>query len=301
MINIRHPRLYEFAESHHNAVVQYFERHQMKKIHNYLPLLDEWITLNLPGFSFKKVILADPAELEMIIGLLPNKPTFDFSRMEKLFEKFSDKDNNWTISARKMVEDLELSVCPYCNRNFIYNTTQKRSSEIDHFHSQKEYQLLAMSFFNLVPSCKVCNHFKNASKLKIINPYDTRFDWNELLKIKLKVTAADFYCNDKSVHIEFENLANEEDARERVENTIKVFALKDQYEHHRDYATELIHKKYMYSDDYLNALFKQYEGSIFRSREDLLRFVTTNFVDEKELKNRPLAKLTKDIVEQLDL
>lgn len=76
---------------------------------------------------------------------------------------------------------------------------------------------------------------------------------------------------------------------------------KDQYKHHRDFVIELIQKKYLYSDDYLNALYKQYEGTIFRNREDILRLVTTNFVDEKDLKNRPLSKLTRDIAEQLDL
>jgi hypothetical protein len=40
---------------------------------------------------------------------------------------------------------------------------------------------------------------------------------------------------------------------------------------------------------------------LFRNREDLLRLVTTTFIDEKDLKNRPLAKLAKEISEQLDL
>jgi hypothetical protein len=121
------------------------------------------------------------------------------------------------------------------------------------------------------------------------------------LWFRLKVTAADFYYNANSVELELVNLAEEDDVKQRVDNTIKVFELKDQYDHHRDYVLELIQKKYAYNEDYLNTLFKQYEGTLFRNREDLLRLVTSNFVDDKDLKNRPLAKLTKDISQQLDL
>ncbi|MBI1225169.1 MAG: hypothetical protein GC192_08000 [Bacteroidetes bacterium] len=296
MINIRHPRLQEIAERHYQALMRYLDKH------NYLHDLEEKISVTVPDFDFKKVILASPEELEIIVDLLTKRKKVGFPKLGSLYTSFSKRKNSLGISAVKLIEDLDLSVCPYCNRNFIYNTDNKRPSEIDHFHAKSKYPLLAMSFYNLVPSCKVCNHFKNdAADKKLINPYDTRYDWNALLKFRLKVTAADFYFNAKSVEVQFENLAEDKETRDRVRNTISVFELEDQYKHHRDFVIELIQKKYLYSDDYLNALYKQYEGTIFRNREDILRLVTTNFVDEKDLKNRPLAKLTKDIVEQLDL
>jgi hypothetical protein len=303
MINIRHSRLHEFAELHCNSVVKYFEKHSQKQFRDFLKEADVWIQNNIEGFTFRKVILASPEELELIAGLFESLvDKFDFSRVVNLYEhKFSLKDSNLGYDARQLIDDLEISVCPYCNRNFIYNTHKKRPSEIDHFYAKDTFPILAMSFFNLIPSCKVCNQFKNNSSLPLINPYDSRYDWCELAKFRLKVNAADFYFSPESIELLLENKAKDEKPKTAVENAVKVFELKDQYDHHRDFVIELIQKKYLYSDDYLNALFKQYEGTLFKNREDLLRLVTANFVDDKDLKNRPLSKLTKDISEQLDL
>jgi len=73
------------------------------------------------------------------------------------------------------------------------------------------------------------------------------------------------------------------------------------YAQHTDFVLELIQKKYAYSESYLDSLYKQYEGTLFKNREDILRLVAGNFVDEANLSKRPLSKLTKDIVQQLDL
>ena len=171
MVNIRHPRLQEIAERHYQAIVLYLEKHRLKEFRNAIPSIERWIKANLPGFDFKKVILASPKELEIIVDLLSRETKVEFPRLESLYDAFSDKNNKLGISAVKLIADLDISVCPYCNRNFIYNTDKKRPSEIDHFHAKSKYPLLAMSFYNLVPACKVCNHFKNdAADKKLINP-----------------------------------------------------------------------------------------------------------------------------------
>jgi len=58
-------------------------------------------------------------------------------------------------------EHLKINVCPYCNENYTYYFTNngKRNYDFDHFFSQDDYPILAVSFYNWVPSCKVCNFF----------------------------------------------------------------------------------------------------------------------------------------------
>ena len=171
---------------------------------------------------------------------------------------------------------------------------------MDHFFPKEEFPFLAISFYNLIPVCKFCNRAKSdkwniSPDTMILNPYDSRFSFD--LKFNIKINGSAFYYNKNEIEIGF----NDKNISQRLTNHIKAFHLEKLYKKHNDHALELIQKKYAYNEDYLNALYKQYEGTLFRNREDLLRLVTTNFIDEKDLKNRPLAKLTKDIVEQLDL
>ena len=58
---------------------------------------------------------------------------------------------------------LDVKICPYCNR--IYTTTlygKKRiRPDFDHFYPQSRYPYFAVSLFNLIPSCSICNKAKS--------------------------------------------------------------------------------------------------------------------------------------------
>lgn len=96
---------------------------------------------------------------------------------------------------------LCVKVCPYCNR--VYTTTlygKKRvRPDFDHFYPQSRYPYFAVSLFNLIPSCNVCNKAKfdyaeikdgfekkvgkktyKRQRKSIIYPYDESY--NELQK-----------------------------------------------------------------------------------------------------------------------
>ena len=64
---------------------------------------------------------------------------------------------------------------------------------------------------------------------------------------------------------------------------------------------ELIQKREIYPDSYIDDLFHQYEGTLFKNREDLLRIITGGYIDDIDINKRPLSKLIKDISEELDL
>lgn len=84
---------------------------------------------------------------------------------------------------------LGVKVCPYCNR--MYTTTlfgeDKIRPDFDHFYPESKYPYLAVSLFNLIPSCSMCNKRKSDKaeviyeneenkNLSIIYPYDESFD-----------------------------------------------------------------------------------------------------------------------------
>jgi hypothetical protein len=103
---------------------------------------------------------------------------------EDIFER---EYNNWserkTYGAYTFVNELDLKTCPYCNRNYIFivdEKTGKLRPEIDHFYPKSIYPFLAMSFYNLIPSCPTCNHTKkdkNSLIKKLKNPYGINSDY----------------------------------------------------------------------------------------------------------------------------
>jgi len=81
------------------------------------------------------------------------------------YEKFSEKANCW--SAYSLVCAHNLRICPYCHAHHINyhvdptaTTLQKQyriRPPLDHFLPKSIYPYLAVSLYNLIPSCTQCN------------------------------------------------------------------------------------------------------------------------------------------------
>lgn len=73
--------------------------------------------------------------------------------------------------------ELDVQVCPYCNRNYtttVYGKRGKTRNEFDHFFPKGLYPLLALSLSNLIPACHTCNHIKSEKYFSIednLHPY----------------------------------------------------------------------------------------------------------------------------------
>jgi len=89
-------------------------------------------------------------------------------------------DRNETYNAYTLFEKMNLKVCPYCEHELLdivevmHGKQIKRTLEFDHFYPKgtDEYPGLAMCFYNLVPSCKVCNQLKLTNPVAA-NPYES--------------------------------------------------------------------------------------------------------------------------------
>ena len=64
---------------------------------------------------------------------------------------------------------------------------------------------------------------------------------------------------------------------------------------------ELIQKQAIYNESYLDELLTQYEGTLFKNREDLQRLILGGYISDDEIGKRPLSKLTRDISVELRL
>jgi len=88
---------------------------------------------------------------------------------------------DWFRSFRKTIyngfdlaNNLKIEVCPYCNKNYT-NTFRMDSisknifPSFDHFLPKASFPLLTLSFFNLIPTCNVCNTIKSDNDPTTIN------------------------------------------------------------------------------------------------------------------------------------
>ena len=87
----------------------------------------------------------------------------------------------------------------------------------------------------------------------------------------------------------------------RAKNNIKSFELNTLSQNHKDIVLELIQKEAIQNESYLDELLTQYEGTLFKNREDLQRLISGGYVSDEEIGKRPLSKLIKDISEKLGL
>jgi len=266
---------------------------------------------------FEKIITADKIEIQKYIRLYKKylqSNGYEFKSIKKLHKQYERKkvfkdllalhntyahfSTEWN---NKIVNAVGTKTCLYCNREYIINYTEntktKTTAELDHFYPRSLYPFLSISFFNLVPSCKTCNSKlkgdKDTYKEKILYPYEESLNKNT--NFKLQISNTNFIHKESSFALSLQ--ANNTKAME----SIKLFQLKELYDEHKDIVIELIQKKEIYNESYIDELLQKYEGTLFKNREDLLRLITCGYMSNDDIHKRPLSKLIKDISEELDL
>lgn len=255
------------------------------------------------GYSCEEIIKASPDELEKIANHWDSdsKKThqkYEFMKIE--YKKFTRKEKN-LYYAYNLAGNIHANVCPYCNINFTFTVKNNKNGisrpEFDHFYSKSKYPILALSFYNLIPSCHTCNATLKGSKEfrheTHINPYSDSF--NDHAKFSLHIENSSFYHDVKGFSIEINSLDS------RAKNMIKDFELESIYQKHKTTVLELIQKTEIYDESYIDELFQRYDGILFKNREDLLRMIFDGYISDDEIRNRPLSKLIKDISEELEL
>lgn len=200
-------------------------------------------------------------------------------------------------NAAELIDKLGIKVCPYCNRNFINNATYgeqgvRRTSQVDHFFSKDKYPYLAMSFYNLVPSCPSCNHLKGNQSIDY-SPYDKRFKTNELLHFDYQFLSIDGFDDERQLKVTLKSI------NEHMDRNICVLRLESQYKMHNDIVFEMIKKKQIYTDSRLTEIEKHF-GHLFLNKEEMRRVLYGNYLQEEAFHKRPLSKLTSDIYRKVD-
>lgn len=194
----------------------------------------------------------------------------------KWYEQFRSK------FGLSLVKDLELSVCPYCNRSYINEYEDKVEAEFDHFYpkSNKKYECLALTISNLVPCCHSCNHIKSTHELiNGYSPYNHSYSTDSLIKFSY------LKCPDGSYKVIASSL------NKIFDDNIKYLKLESRYSIHENLINDLIIKEKKYTFVYRKSL-----ENLVPNFEELYYGVRFS---EEEYYLRPLSKFIKDIIEEI--
>jgi len=210
--------------------------------------------------------------------------------------------NNWIqngINNYELSTNLGIHSCTYCNREYtmtykpIGHKGKGMVPQFDHWFPKKEYPLLALSFYNLIPSCATCNGIKSSIELNLedhLHPYidpniSSSYFFNYLLTStsQLRINFLNNRLDDKSL------------------NTIRSLNLPMIYNGHSNKELkDLYDLRYKYSDNYLKVLLEQtFSSTIQISKQDRYRLIFGIEIEEKEYHKRPMSKFKKDIITEL--
>ena len=203
------------------------------------------------------------------------------------------------IDKFKFIKDIGLKSCAYCNRSYIFtiNKNKNLKPEIDHFYPKHIYPYLAMSYYNLIPSCPTCNGFgakgtKDSYKDNLKSPYDIESDDFKFTFDVKSINIIDNIIDENSVDIKLKKY-------EKANN--EYFQLENLYKENEDIVIELYQKLYQENTkEHFQGLVSSLDGLEF-GEDEVYRLMTCGYKDENEHHKRPLSKLIKDISEELGL
>ena len=218
-----------------------------------------------------------------------------YTEIRKIFnyKNFTTKKKK-EYDAYDLAKNLDIPTCPYCNRTYTKTVITKNREKIirpefDHWFPKNQYPLLALSFYNLIPSCHICNsNVKGETEFKL----DSHFHpYNSVSNLKAR-----FSYNYKS-YDDYKIKINTEDKFSR--NSVEAFQLENIYQAHEDEVKDLIKIRQAYSDKYIEILNKSLKINL--SKEEVYRLAFGVHYEDDKFDRRPLSKLKKDILTELGI
>lgn len=261
--------------------------------------------------NLEKILVSKPSDLVDLNNNLYAEISakFNSSKNKEILKLFDyEKYISGSKSASYKISNLiGQNTCTYCNKNYTLTVLKKdrRNSkgnikkslndeerisrpQFDHWFPKSKYPLLALSIYNLIPSCSVCNSsIKGSVDFNLdehIHPYikekvDFNFTYHKtgFMKNEVKVNAV---------------------LGSKTDKTLKLFKIEEQFQAHSDFELkDLLDLKYKYSDNYLKLLADTFDTKL--NKNDVYRLFFGVELDDKDVLGRPMSKFKKDILKEL--
>ena len=253
----------------------------------------------------EEIIRAKPMRLFQLHKQLKNQyislgySSLDFKEKSKKLFVESGYENHWFLPKKwnyKLARLLDRHTCSYCNREYIF-VHQKKSGkgmvpQFDHWFSKTDYPLLALSFYNLIPSCATCNGIKSTVTMdlnKHLHPYvDEQF--SRAFFFSYLLTSSD------SLRI----ILRSNPLFSKSKETFETSELNMIYKSHSDKElADLYNLRYKYSDNYLKVLLEKTFKELEMTDQEKYRLIFGIELEEKYYHKRIMSKFKKDIIAEL--
>lgn len=216
----------------------------------------------------------------------------------KLIKSFFIQTGYKNFPNKEFLNLLGINTCIYCNKNYTLDLDNLNNAraELDHWFPKETYPILALSFYNLIPSCHSCNHIKHN------NAPDGGWD-NALQNINHP------YLEDKTSTFSFSYFFTSlnqpkaiiKSTSEKAKKTIEFNKIDKIYDAQSDRELkDLLDLRYKYSQNYLDILLnKTFTREFSMSKEEAHRMVFGIETKEEDYHKRPFSKFKKDIIDEL--
>lgn len=245
-------------------------------------------------------------EFEELAKWFANYENIDPVCHDELYRIFNYKGKNQSVIAdffKRHSIDLKINSCYYCETAYIntyfYKDKKHSHFDLDHYFPQKKCPILALSLFNLIPSCPTCNQrlkrqivlCKDVYENMLLSPSSERYAFDDLVNIHLVPT-------DKFFNLQLQQKESLDRFKMKFvtksksyQKVIKLFRLEERYEFHKSEALRLLRLKQNYPDSHIGMI----SHLLKRSRNA----IKVDIFPCRNKDERLFAKLYRDILKDL--
>lgn len=258
---------------------------------------DDLLTIKPSGMNraiahFKSILSDKDLKRVFKVGKNAKKPFWEVLVSQMMYQEI----RRWIFP--EFIRRQELKSCVYCNANYtITGEDGIAYYDLDHWKPKSKYPFLCISFFNLQPSCHSCNiHKRDDDKHEYIGLYiDGEEEPQDIFSLTLDdVDVANYITEHDRTHLNiyFRSLKPQYDSMCNDMNT--QLHIESRYREHLDVVEEVIWRKMIYNDAFMDSLQSLLKERNFTD-EEIDRFILGSYFDEVNVHRRPLTKLMQDV------
>ena len=203
--------------------------------------------------------------------------------------------------AYEVAKLMGVNTCVYCNRQYTMTVVDSDTGEqlvrpeFDHWFPQTDYPDLGISYYNLIPSCYLCNsslkHDAPMSLDKHVHPYIDR-----------KAGFSFTYVPTSSGHAVDMKIDSHQPKsyRRKVAETLRLLKIKQIYGMHSAFELkDLLDMAEANPPDYIDVLVNDIAKELGMNEEDAYRILFGTEQKEENFLKRPMSKFKSDVIKKI--
>lgn len=310
MISVYKSNYKKYEKLHHDAIIRYCNRPSNTKFKKSRMDLNIQNSFSPIVKNLSELIAATPEVLFQIKELFDNKTNIEQTRIKRelkyigLYDIFIKKNSPLLDNTGKVYNSDELSkvidinTCAYCNENTTYSfwhakkSLSRRTFDWDHIIPKGSYPFLAISFYNLVPACKVCNHLKLEEKINL-SPH-SNFNPNNTYTFQISGATMDFITDSRSLNLLIK--LKRSSSGTAMKEVINIVSLDTRLDTQKELIMDILNKKRIYNSTYWDSIENLVSADDNGSLIDLKKLFFSTYFNPDDYFRRPFSKLTHDLL-----